>query len=152
MSDRDEEGLFLPGHGAGGRPSTYSDEKADLAVQCMQQGYSKVAVAGFLGISRKTFQNWEKDHPYFREMIEIGESARCLHLETGLLKAGTSQEVTSRIFALKNAAPTEWKDRHTQEMTGPDGGPIKAETVISDDLKSALDQIAAKIAARDSEG
>jgi hypothetical protein len=40
-----------------------------------------------------------------------------------LLKAEASPIVTSTIFALKNAAGEDWRDK--QEHTGPDGGPIQ---------------------------
>ncbi len=50
----------------------------------------------------------------------------------GLLSADMGPRVTARIFALKNAAPEEWKDKVQNEHSGPQGGPIPVEWVIVD--------------------
>lgn len=133
-TNRDDRGRFLPGHGAGGRPGIYSDEMADQALAIMQMGYSKAAAAGYLGIARTTFQNWEAQHPYFASQVKIGEAARVLHLETNLLKAESGPIVTSSIFALKNADPVEWRDRVVNEVGGIGGGAIKHQDVSEDAL------------------
>lgn len=125
MSDRDAAGRFLPGHGLEGRDSKYEDSMADLAYEVMAKGLSKTAAAGVIGIARSTFAEWEKDHPRFSDAVKRGEAARTLYLEQDLLEAPDGPTVTSRIFALKNAAPDEWRDKVVNEHTGPNGGPIR---------------------------
>lgn len=129
MPDRDEDGRFLPGHALAGpgRPSVYTDDAPDIAYEVMRTGLSKTAAAGVLGISRETFLQWESDHPAFSVAVKRGEAARTLHLEQDLLSAETGPQVTSRIFALKNACPDEWRDKQQHEMSGPNGGPIQTE-------------------------
>lgn len=121
MSDRDEAGRFLPGHGLEGRLSKYHDDMADLAYEVMKTGLSKTAAAGAIGIARSTFAEWEKDHPRFSEAVKLGEAARTLSLEQDLLSAPDGPTVTSRIFALKNAAPEEWREKQEVAHTSPDG-------------------------------
>ena len=63
-----------------------------------------------------------------RQPIGVGKEAGT----TDLLDAPDGPTVTSRIFALKNADPTEWRDRVQQEITGKDGGPIEVAKTLAD--------------------
>ena len=130
MTDRDEAGRFLPGHGLEGRGSKYDDEFAALAYEVMSRGLSKTAAAGAIGIARSTFAEWEKDHPRFSDAVKKGEAARTLHLEQDLLEAPDGPTVTSRIFALKNAAPDEWRDKQAHEHTSPDGSMTPQQIIL----------------------
>jgi len=138
MSDRDAAGRFLPGHGMAGpgRPSEYTDNAPEIAYNVMREGLSKTAAAGVLGIARDTFLQWEKDHPAFSVAVKKGEAARTLHLEQDLLEAPDGPTVTSRIFALKNAAPDEWKEKATIDNTSSDGSMTPQPAIDASKLKS----------------
>ena len=105
----------------GGRPTKYEPGFGEVVIERMSQGFSKTAVAGFLQIARSTFYQWEEDHPEFSDAVKIGEAARTFKLEQDLLAAPDGPTVTSRIFALKNAAPEEWKDKREHDHTSSDG-------------------------------
>ncbi len=126
--------------GPGGRPSKYDPQYCDLARESMRAGFSKTATAGSIGICKATFDNWCAAHPEFLGAVKEGETLRTLKLETDLLSAPDGPTVTSRIFALKNAAPDEWRDKVIQEHTGKDGGPIQTQEV------SPLERINSRIA------
>lgn len=111
-----------------GRPTTYLPEYADHVRSLMGEGFSKTAVAGSLGVSRQRFLDWAEANPEFRDAIKEGEAARTYKLEKDLLSAETGPQVTSRIFALKNAAPDEWKEKQSVEHSGPGGGPVQTVT------------------------
>lgn len=100
-----------------GRPSTYDPSFCEVIRDLMAQGYSKTAAAGSLGVSRQRLIDWAEANPEFRDAIKDGEAARTFKLEQDLLEAPDGPTVTSRIFALKNAAPHEWAD--TQKIVGP---------------------------------
>lgn len=106
-----------------GRPSDYEPKFCDDIVSFMAQGYSMTAFAGDIGVCRDTISEWASKHPEFSAAIKRGKAARTKNLEGGLLSEELGPKVTARIFALKNAAPDEWRDRH--EVSGPDGGPIQ---------------------------
>lgn len=90
----------------------------------MSQGYSRAAFAGDIGINVDTLYEWSSKHPEFSEAIKAGMAARVKFLERRLIDEGTlSPQITAMIFALKNAMPAEWRDRH--EHVGADGGPIQ---------------------------
>ena len=101
-----------------GRPTKYRKEFAQIAYDTMAEGFSKTATAGKLGISRDTFHRWSQDNPDFSDAVKKGEAARTLWLESKLLEAPDSPTVTSRIFALKNAAPEEWRDVKDHNVNG----------------------------------
>ena len=141
----------VKGAGPGGRPTKYDPAFCDLARETMEQGFSKTATAGKLGVCKATLDNWCKEHPEFLGAIKQGETLRTLKLETDLLKAPDGPTVTSRIFALKNAAPDEWRDKQTVEGPGPNGEHVVNHTV-DDELRTALDAIAGKIASSSQSG
>lgn len=106
-----------------GRPTLYDPNYCAQVIEDMAQGYSMTAFAGKIGVCRDTLQEWAAVQPEFSAALKNGKSARTRFLETGLLGEEIGPRVTARIFALKNAAPDEWRDRH--EVSGPDGGPIQ---------------------------
>lgn len=105
-----------------GRPSEYDPSFCDLARSFMAKGYSISALAGEIGVDRSSLYEWEKVHPEFSHALKQSRFMRVRALENKLLTAEIGPHVTAAIFALKNAMPDEWRDRH--EISGPDGGPI----------------------------
>lgn len=105
-----------------GRPSEYDPSYCDLARDFMSKGYSISALAGEIGVNRDSLYEWEKVHPDFSDALKQSRYMRIRALENKLLSAEIGPHVTAAIFALKNAMPDEWRDRH--EVSGPDGGPI----------------------------
>lgn len=123
--ERNGINMSKPAKHPGGRPTVYKPEYCDDARESMRAGFSKTATAGSLGVCKATFDNWCAAHPEFLGAVKDGEALRTLKLETDLLSAPDGPTVTSRIFALKNAAPDEWRDKQTHEITGKDGGPVE---------------------------
>lgn len=81
------------------------------------------AFAGSIGVCRDTISEWGTKHAEFSAAIKRGKAARTQALEGELLSEELGPRITARIFALKNAEPAEWRDRH--EHVGADGGPIQ---------------------------
>lgn len=108
-----------------GRPTKYEPRFCDMARDSMKAGFSKTATAGALGVCKATFDNWCAEYPDFLGAVKDGEALRTLKLETDLLSAPDGPTVTSRIFALKNAAPDEWRDKQQVEHMGQ----VKIEAV-----------------------
>ena len=121
-----------------GRPSKYDPAMCEAVREFMSRGYSRMAAAGHIGVCYDTLTNWCEVHPEFFQAVKDGQAARARFLEDGLLAAETGPQVTSRIFALKNAAPQEWSDTVRQEHTGANGGPIKSEVSASERLAEFL--------------
>ena len=107
---------------AGNPPNT--PERGEELMAIMSQGYSLTAAAGYMGLSRDTFHEWKKRYPEFADAIERGMAMRVFKLESDLLAAQDAATVKSCIFALKNAAPEEWRDKREVEPEVKPGGEI----------------------------
>jgi hypothetical protein len=101
-----------------GRPSKYDPCYCRRVIEFMGQGYSLTAFAGSVDVARSTINVWMAEHPEFSEAVKVGQAKRTASLEMGLLDAEVGPRVTARIFALKNAAPEEWKDKVEQQISG----------------------------------
>jgi hypothetical protein len=101
-----------------GRPSKYEPDFCEKVIDFMGQGYSLTAFAGEIGVARSTINEWMGQHAEFSEAVKIGQAKRTGCLERGLLEGEVGPKVTARIFALKNAAPEEWRDKVEQELSG----------------------------------
>ena len=115
-----------------GRPTKYDPAYCDEVISAGEQGLSLTAFAGLIGVARSTINEWIGNFPDFSEAVKRHQAKRTLFLERGLLAAESGPSVTTRIFALKNAAPEEWKDKVQNEHTGADGGPIQTEATVID--------------------
>lgn len=143
------------------RPSSYRTEYADQAEKLCKLGATDKEVAAFFGVSEQTVNNWKQAHPEFLESLRSGKELADANVAASLYQRamGYSHEAvkiaaspsgehiavpyveryppdtTAAIFWLKNRRPDLWRDRHTQEISGPNGGPIetvaKIERVIA---------------------
>jgi transcriptional regulator with XRE-family HTH domain len=152
------------------RPSSYRTEYADQAEKLCKLGATDKQIADFFGVSEQTVNNWKQAHPEFLESLRSGKELADANVASSLYQRamGYSHEAvkiaasptgehvavpyveryppdtTAAIFWLKNRRPDLWRDRHTQEISGPNGGPI--ETV------SKIERVIARPNASDSDG
>ena len=111
-----------------GRPTKYKSEYCDLVIEKMSQGYSKEAVAGFIGIAKDTLYNWIKAHKEFSDAIKRGEMlSQVFWEELGLVGTteGKNFNATAWIFNMKNRF--NWRDK--QDITSDDK-PLPASVVV----------------------
>jgi hypothetical protein len=101
-----------------GRPTKYDPTYCDDIVRVMGTGLSKTAWAGTVGVCHDTVIEWAKVYPDFSDAVKRGQAARTLKLEQDLLTGTEGPKITSRIFALKNAAPNEWREKVETEHSG----------------------------------
>ena len=115
---------------AGGRPTDFKPAMGEEILQSMAQGLSLAAAASYLGIHRQRVYEWMEKHSEFADTIKLAQAKRQAFLERRLLSAENGPVVTSTIFALKNAAPDDWREKQALEVTGKDGGPMEINIVI----------------------
>lgn len=143
-----------PAKGPGGRPTKYRPEYCEQLVAHMSEGASLLSFAAEIDVDRSTLTEWAKVHPEFSAAVTRGK-AKCAawweRIGRNLAMTGEGN-ATLVVFGLKNMGAEEWADRQSLEHTGKDGGPIQTEATVSDDLRSALDAIADKIAGGTSAG
>lgn len=121
--------------GAGGAPQKYKQEFCKQVIELGKTGASKAEMAVELGISRASFDNYEKEFPEFLEAVK--EAVR--HSQVWWEKQGRvatfggipNFNATTYIFNMKNRFKEDWRDKVEQEHTGANGGPIQQEVNIN---------------------
>jgi hypothetical protein len=101
-----------------GRPSKYEARFCDVLIEDAKAGLSLTAFAGGIGVARSTLNEWMAEFPEFSEACKKHGAIRARALEEGLLSSDVGARITARIFALKNAAPDEFKDKRETEHSG----------------------------------
>ena len=120
----------------GGRPSKFKPAYCDEVIGAGEEGLSLTAFAGMIGVARSTINEWMKNFPEFKSATEIHQAKRTLYLERTLLSSEQGPKVTSRIFALKNADPENWKDQQDHKHSGD----VTSRVIHVPFPKSALDE------------
>lgn len=98
-----------------GRPSEYDPSFCQIAIDALEKGFSKEAVAGHLRINKDTLYQYIKKHPDFADAIKEGLELSRIFWEKKALetithtKAGTQLNSTSWIFNMKNRFG--WRDK-----------------------------------------
>jgi len=118
----------------GGRPTDYKEEYCNSVIEFGRQGFSRVQMAAELEVAKATIQNWEKEHPEF-----LAAMTRAMTLsqawwekkgqECLVMPAGVSFQASAWSRSMAARFPDDWREKTATEHSGPDGGPIKAETV-----------------------
>lgn len=101
-----------------GRPTDFTPELGEKILSLMSQGFSLVAAAAELDVHRQRVYEWKERHPEFADTINLAMGKRQLFLERRLISADASPIVISSIFALKNAAPEDWRERVETQHSG----------------------------------
>jgi len=102
----------------GGRPSAYKPEYCEKAIEVLKRGFSKDAVAGHIGVTKKTLYNWMKTHKEFLHAIKEGEEySRMFWEELGIEMVTAGQgNATVWIFNMKNRFG--WRDKKELGVEG----------------------------------
>lgn len=101
-----------------GRPSLYKPKYCQSVKDNMGAGYSLTACAGFIGVSKECIYEWMRVHPEFSDAVKAAKPRRLAFLESRIMNAEASHQVTAAIFQLKNADPEEWREKQHVESSG----------------------------------
>lgn len=101
-----------------GRPTDFKPAYGEEILSLMAEGLSLAAAAADLGIHRQRVYEWMDRNPEFADTVKLAQAKRQLFLERRLLSAKEGPVVTSSIFALKNAGPEDWRDKHEIDHSG----------------------------------
>lgn len=131
-----------------GRPTKYTHEMCQAVLEVMGEGLSLTAFAGRIGVARSTINEWMDGNPEFSEACKVGQAKRTEYLERTMLADGIAgPQVTARIFALKNAAPDEWREK--QEIENKVSGSVDIEQKPNRELSKLILSLLAKSQAPD---
>lgn len=131
-----------------GRPPHEPTDAERRQVESMAgYGIPAADIAMSLQISRPTLLK------HYRRELDMGHIKANSAVAQSLFKKATgdgSQSVTAAIFWAKTRMG--WKETTAHEHSGPDGAAIEVKADIPDDLRAALDGIAAKLSGGSTEG
>ena len=103
------------------------------------RGFITVA-ASKLGCSRTTMYVYLKKFATAQTALEDEREKRHDFVESKLMNAINSDNITAIIFYLKTQCKERgYVERYQQEITGKDGGPIQTEAVMPVDLSGLTD-------------
>ena len=158
-----------------GRPSKFRPEYVDQAFKFCLLGATDAELGRFFDVDERTINNWKEVHPEFFQSLKDGKEGadacvaqslyrRALGWEHEAVKivadakTGTEHivpyteryppDTTAAIFWLKNRRPDLWRDKHSVEHAGPEGGPVTMTAIEADEAKERLFDALARIADR----
>jgi hypothetical protein len=117
------------------RPETKID-LVELEKLCSMQCTDE-EVAAFFGVSTKTIERRRKVER-FREIMDNAKAKGRISVRRNLFRLASNGNVAAAIFLSKNLLG--YKDVHSNEHSGPDGGPLQVSV-------AAVDGIVAKVRA-----
>jgi hypothetical protein len=104
-----------------------------MVIEAMnKEGLSLTAFAGLIMVDVSSCYEWMKEHREFSHAVARARACRTLWLERKLLRSRKGAETSAAIFALKNAAPHEWRDLKQTEHTHT----VRAEMLTDDQLNA----------------
>jgi len=144
--------------GNSGRPSGYKPEFAKQALGLCKLGATDAELADYFEVTIPTIRAWSIENKEFFSAKRIGKVEYDERVERALftratgysydavkifMPAGATEPVyapyrehvppdsTAMIFWLKNRKRAEWRDKQDHEHTGPDGGAVRHEIVMT---------------------
>lgn len=149
MSNRDDDGHYLPAHSepGPGRDSLYDPSMNEQVRKLALLGCTDKQIADFFAVDESTINRWKKRHPAFCQSLNAGkiiadaEIAECLyrrakgevvHVEKAVKGSDGNYEVMTlkqKVPAdpgaaklwLTNRQPDKWRDKREHAYTGQIG-------------------------------
>lgn len=141
-------------HPTGGRPPKFRPEFIAQAEKLCRLGATDLDIADFFEVDVRTIYRWKNGDEGFCQALKSGKEASDDRVERSLYARATGYtfdavkvfqhlggpvivpyrehlppDTTAAIFWLKNRRPDEWRDKLTQEHTGPGGGPVQVTEI-----------------------
>ncbi len=117
----------------GGRPTKYKPEYCQKLIDHMAQGLSFESFAGLIDVCLDTLYEWEKKYPEFSETKKRGRRKQAIFWEGAGRDAalGKIENFNATAFVWMTKNMLGWREKQDVELSGPKGGPIQTEGVLS---------------------
>lgn len=111
----------------GGRPTDYRPEHCEALGKIIEYGATDPQIAALFGVTVRTIRNWMDEYPEFFQAVTLAKMRADGTVERGLYNRAKSGDVIAAKFWLTNRQRDNWKEKTTNELTGPGGIPLNAE-------------------------
>ena len=125
-----------------GRPTKYRDDMPQRAYDVLAAGGSIAKVAATLDVAKAQVYEWMGVHPEFQDAIKRGLAVA----ESMWEDPGFHPDMNAMRYRLNMANRFGWGEKNTTEVTGEDGGPLKA---ILDIVISSNDDVLSRVRGED---
>jgi len=98
------------------RPYKLTDEIQKVICEALGVGSTRTAAFTSAGISRRTFYDWLKGVPEFKEAVEDAEAAARVAIEVRLSDLALSGDRFALMYYLQNRYPDDWKDTRNYKI------------------------------------
>jgi len=124
-----------------GRPTKYTDEKADELCALIAEGNSAVRACKQVGVPLTTFYNWQRERPDFLGQVTRARDDQADTFADQLCDIAEYDEdvqraklkIDARKWVASRMKPKRWGDRQAIEHTGEDGAPLSIRVEYEDD-------------------
>ena len=120
-----------------GRPSKYDLSYNDKVIELGKLGKSFEQMSSILGIGITTLKRWREEHEEFRASLEDAHGFAQTWWEdmaqSYLVESKDTEKLNTGLWSRSMAArfPANYSDRVKQEISGPNGSPLKTGFVLS---------------------
>jgi len=123
--------------------SKYDPSVGEDIVKLSREGYTLEAIAGYLGISRKTLYRWRQENPELEELCEVAQGMRQFAWEKTLISAPSGPAVQAASMALRAMDLKNFNDRKQVDVTVETKQTIDLKNMSLEDLQ-ALQSLVSK--------
>ena len=123
--------------------SKYDPSIGEDIVELSRQGYTLEAIAGYLGISRKTLFRWRQENPELEALCEVAQGMRQFAWEKTLISAPSGPAVQAAAMALRAMDMKNFNDRKQIDFNVETKQTLDLSKLSLDDLQ-ALQSLVAK--------
>lgn len=127
---------------AGGRPTDYRPEHCEQAIELGRAGKSKAQIAAALDVARNTLDNWAQVNPEFLSAMTRAQDLSQAWFEDkgqlGLETPGFNASLWAKQVSCRFR--DDYTDASRREISGPNGGPIEAISVVERRIVKASDR------------
>jgi len=120
-----------------GRPSTYDPSYCDKVKELGKLGKSFEQMSAQLNVSYRTLCNWRDEHEEFFHALEdahaLSQSWWEEMAQAYMLEHKDGERLNASLWSRSMAArfPKNYSDRVKQEISGPNGSPLKTGFVLT---------------------
>jgi len=120
-----------------GRPSKYDPSYNEKVIELGKLGKSFEQMASILGIGITTLKRWREEHEEFRASLEDAHGFAQTWWEdmaqSYLVESKDTEKLNTGLWSRSMAArfPANYSDRVKQEISGPNGSPLKTGFVLT---------------------